>query len=114
MTSEVSFHELPADAMAYYLEAEAEVRAEEAHNNPVLAEIKLKIFVSTSKGKNRKRKHLKEITLIKYGHNYHQPHRFNWWDAGLELLGDLPDVEDKLQEIVLGNQAYNMNSRKKG
>ena len=108
----IEYMDLPADAQVYYREVEREVIGEIYHTDPVSSQIKLKTFVSTSKGRNRKRKQLKEITLIKYGHEFHEPHRFNFWIAGLELLGDVEDVESKLQEIVLGNQAYNLNSLK--
>jgi hypothetical protein len=114
MLQDAYLEDIPDDAREYYKQVEQEVIKEEEYNNPVLAEITLKNFVSTSKGRNRKRKALKEVTLVKYGHNYHQPHRFDWWIAGLELLGDLPDVEIKIQDLVLGNQAYNLNSMRGG
>jgi len=108
----IDYAEIPQDALDYYAKVEREVIDEENHNNPVLAEVKLKKFVSTSKGRNRKRKALKEVTLIRYGYHYHYPHLFRWDVAGLELLGDLPDVETRLQEIILGNQAYDLNSQR--
>ena len=106
----IDYAEIPQDAKDYYAALDHEVIAEVYCNDEVLSQIKLHKFVSTSKGKGRKRHRVKEVTLIKYGHNYHYPHRFNWWIAGLELLGDQEDVETKLQEIILGNQAYDMNS----
>ena len=96
----------------YYRQVEREVLEETIRQDPVRSEVKLSTFVSASKGRNRKRRSIKEITLIKYGRNYHQPHRFDWWTAGSELLGDDPDCEEKLQEIILGNQARNMNDLK--
>ena len=103
---------LPADAIAYYNQIEREVIDEVYHQDPVLSEIKLKRFVSSSKSHDRKRRSLKEVILVKYGHEYHQPHRFNWWVAGIELIGMVDDVETKLMEIVLGNLAFDMNSLK--
>jgi hypothetical protein len=106
--------ELPDDAIEYYKQVESEVITELSGGlDPVLSEVTLKVFVSNSKGAGRRRKHLKEVQLIKYGHNYHQPHRFDWWIAGQELLGQVEDVETKLREIVLGNQAFNMNSQRR-
>jgi hypothetical protein len=109
--------EIPDEVAEYYRQVEREVLEETIRQDPVRSEVKLSTFVSASKGRNRKRRNrkrrnLKEITLIKYGRNYHQPHRFDWWTAGSELLGDDPDCEEKLQEIILGNQARNMNDLK--
>lgn len=107
--------ELPDETLRYYAEVEREVIAELSGGlDPVLSEIKLKVFVSQSKGAGRRRKHLKEVQLIKYGQCYHQPHRFDWWIAGQELLGQVEDVETKLREIVLGNQAFNLNTQRRG
>ena len=115
------YNKMPADAVEYYRQIEREVKEELEHGqDPVLSAITLKTFVSTSKGRKhnragqranerRIRRKVKEITLIKYGSNYHQPHRFDWWIAGLELLGDVEDVETKMMERVLGNQAFNLN-----
>lgn len=104
--------EIPDEVAEYYRQVEREVLEETIRQDPVRSEVKLSTFVSASKGRNRKRRSLKEITLIKYGHNYHEPHRFDWWVAGLELIGDDPDCDDKLREIVLGNQARDLNNLK--
>ena len=107
--------DLPDDAREYYRQVESEVMTEITDGlDPVMSEITLKTFVSTSKGSGRKRSRVKEITLIKYGRNYHMPHKFGWWTAGLELIGDMADVESQLMARVLGNQAYNLNTEKRG
>lgn len=109
------YSDLPDDAREYYRQTEREVMNEITNGlDPVLSEITLKTFVSSSKGSGRKRNRIKEITLIKYGRNYHLPNRFDWWTAGLELIGDTADVENKLMSRVLGNQAFNLNTEKRG
>lgn len=109
--------DLPDEVIEYQRSVEAEIAKEFCSEDPVMREVTLSTFVSRSKGirngKRRIRKHLKEVTLIKYGYHFRQPHNFNWDVASSELLGDdIEDREAKLQEIILGNQARNMNTLK--
>lgn len=56
-----------------------EVQQELEGDDPIVRNVKYKCFVSTSKGirngKQRKRKHLKEVELINYVSNWHYPHK---------------------------------------
>lgn len=94
------------EELAILVELEEEVRAAD----PIYSQVTLHQFISSSKGKGRKRKRLKEINLIRYGIQFHQPHRFDWYNASLDLLGR--DDEEALRARVLGNQAYNLNMRR--
>jgi hypothetical protein len=59
----IDYAEIPQDAKDYYAALDHEVIAEVYCNDEVLSQIKLHKFVSTSKGKGRKRHRVKEVTL---------------------------------------------------
>lgn len=80
------------------LEWEKDGEAEYLAADPVRQSIKYRRFVSYSKGwrngKQRIRKHFKEVHLVKYRGGYSLWHRFPFDVSATEILGPRADGED--------------------
>jgi hypothetical protein len=65
----------------------------------VVKNVGYKYFVSRSKGKNRRRKHWKEVELFRFQAGWHLQHKFHFDDVATELMGEAADGEKLLEHI---------------
>ncbi len=89
---------------------ERQVAAEEVLNNdPVARNITYRSFCSRSKGwrngKQRVRKHWKDVQLVRYRGGYSQWHRFPFDEYATEIIGQHADGE-LLKERIIEHWGY--------
>lgn len=80
---------------------EQEVQSEYKLNDPVYRSITKKQFISRSKGRNRTRKHPKEITLLRYHEGlFFSYHRFPFDIYATEIIGQTTEAETILRNRI--------------
>lgn len=94
--------ERDAEALAFYEQMEREAHEESESYNPIESRIQVLRFVSTSKGRGRKRKTPVEITLVRDRHTLRvcSGHLYKCDEASTEML---PHLEPWDAERVLRN-----------
>ncbi len=80
----------------------AELALQEEYTPPLKGEIVYQAFLSQSKGRDRKRKHPKEVELVGRNGRFHLWHNAPFDEWSDEIYGhDYPDADSRLRSEIL-------------
>jgi len=94
---------LPVSASEYYARESARERKESLQSDPVYNRFRYVNFTSESKGKGRKRRHLKGVELVKdinKGQRWFSWHKFPFDDAATETVPNMESPTDYIMERI--------------
>lgn len=95
------------DICYYYHQLEIDVFNEYKDNDPVYKSITKIQFLSSSKGRNRKRKLPHEVTLIRYhSGKFFSEDKFPYDIYATEIIGQRPDAETLLRNAIESMDTY--------